>query len=177
MTMGWFGRVFRWLCPFFGYDTPNRKGSRFEEYVVTKFSRKYFRVLYWRGDKNINGVYAESDKNPDLEMEFRLGENRTQFAAECKWRKRWLNRYGEKNCISWAKDRQITNYNSYALGRNIPVFVIIGVGGSPDDPEDVYIVPLTRLKYPYATMDYLQQFRRRDIHRDFFFDADGLVLK
>ena len=69
------------------------------------------------------------------------------------------------------------NYNDYSRSRNIPVFVIIGVGGSPDDPEDVCIVPLIRLKYPYATMDYLRQFRRTDIHRDFFFDADGLVLK
>ena len=174
MTMWWLVRVFRWLGSFFDYETPNRKGSRFEAYVVTKFSRKYFRVLHWRGDKNINGVYAESDKNPDLEMEFRLGENRTRFAVECKWRKQ---QFGEKSCVSWAKKRQITNYNSYAVGRKIPVFVIIGVGGSPDDPEDVYIVPLTRLKYPYATMDYLQQFRRRNIHSDFFFDADGPVLK
>jgi hypothetical protein len=174
MTMKWLGRVFRRLCSFFSYETPKRKGSRFEAYVVTKFSRKYFRVLYWRGDKNINGVYAESDKNPDLEMEFRLGENRTRFAVECKWRKQ---RFGKKSCVLWAKNRQIMNYNDYSRSRTIPVFVIIGVGGSPDDPEDVYIIPLSRLKYPYATMDYLQQFRRSDIHRDFFFDADRLVLK
>jgi hypothetical protein len=169
-----FDRIIGWFGSIFGQDTPNRKGSRFEAYVVTKFSRKYFRVLYWRGDKNINGVYAESDRYPDLEMEFGLGENRTRFAVECKWRKKW---FGEKSCIFWAKDRQIMNYNDYSRGRNIPVFVIIGVGGRPDSPEAVYIVPLCRLKYPYATTEYLQPFRRKDVGRDFFFDAGNITLR
>ncbi len=175
--MGWLNRLAEWLSSVFTQESPNRKGSRFESYVVTKFDRRYFRLLYWRGDKNINGIYAESDRYPDLEIEFRHGGNMTRFAVECKWRRKWLNRDGEKRCVFWAKDRQIATYNDYSAGKEIPVFVVIGVGGRPDAPDDVYIVPLFRLKYPYATADYLQPFRRKDAGRDFFFDAGNITLR
>ena len=55
--------------------------------MVAKFSKKYFKLKEWAGDKYVNGTYAETNFHPDLVFKFTLkGESKT-FAVECKWRK------------------------------------------------------------------------------------------
>lgn len=148
--------------------TSEEKGNAFEKWVVKRFSRDYFSIKEWRGDKYVDGIYAESTTNPDLEIEFRLGAMRKMFAVECKWRAAFDQ--GDQPFIEWASERQIATYQEFAASRSIPVFVVIGIGGRPDDPENVYVVNLKNLKYPKATAEYLSRFRRSKKDGDFFFD-------
>ena len=46
-------------------DDCHKKGLEFEEYVVSRFSRKYFSLNEWRSDKFSNDVYPESNTYPD----------------------------------------------------------------------------------------------------------------
>jgi hypothetical protein len=147
---------------------PDEKGGRFERWVVKKFSREYFSIKEWRGDKYEDGFYAESSLNPDFEIEFHLGKLRETFAVECKWRKGFVQ--GRKRGLEWATERQIQNYQNYAQAKGIPVFVIIGVGGEPDDPDEIYLVKLEYLKLPYVTAEYLARFLRKNKGMDFYYD-------
>jgi hypothetical protein len=97
-----------------------------------------------------------------------MGHVREVFAIECKWRQKFDQ--GEKPYITWASERQIDNYRAFAEAKNLPVFVVIGVGGKPDDPDEVFIVNLGGLRYPRATAEYLAQFRRRNKNRDFYYE-------
>jgi hypothetical protein len=151
------------------------KGRLFEEWVVRKFKPAYFAVKEWRGDKRTAGIYAESSKLPDLEMEFRLRDQRSVFAVECKWRRAFDQ--GEKPGIQWATDEQIGHYREFRRQRNMPVLVVIGVGGEPDAPAELYIVPLDRLRYPFATAEYLAKFRRTDTTADLYFDPKSAELR
>ena len=38
------------------------KGDAFEQHVVKRFAPKYFRIKEWRGDKYVDGIYAERTK-------------------------------------------------------------------------------------------------------------------
>jgi hypothetical protein len=147
---------------------PDEKGGRFEKWVVKKFSREYFSIKEWRGDKYEDGFYAESSLNPDFEIEFQMGKLRETSAVECKWRKGFVQ--GRKLGLEWATDRQIQNYFNFAQAKGIPVFVIIGVGGEPDDPDEIYIVKLEYLKLPYVTAEYLASFLRKNKGQDFYYD-------
>jgi len=147
----------------------------FEKWVVKRFSRDFFTIKEWRGDKYENGLYAESSLNPDFEIEFRMGKIRETFAVECKWRKD-LNQ-GRKPGIEWATERQIQNYQNFAKQKGIPVFVVIGLGGAPDNPGDIYIVNLEHLKFPYVTAGYLAHYRRPDKGREFYYDDKRHELK
>lgn len=147
-----------------------QKGRQFECFVVERFSENYFDLKVWQGDKYYKGKYADANHNPDLELEYNCSETRyIPFAVECKWRRC----FNENQSIRWASEEQIRHYNAYSDDRNIQVFVVIGLGGDPSDPEEVYIVPLEKLKYPYVKKEYLQRFRRKKTDGFFYFDAEN----
>lgn len=159
-----------------GLPTPSQeKGERFEKWVVKKFSPAFFKLKEWRGDKYVDGIHAESSEHPDLEMEFRMKGVTSTFAIECKWRRSFDR--GAKPGIEWATEKQIANYQKFQQDRGIPVFVVIGIGGSPDDPEALHIVSLDRLRYPFATAEYLAKFRRTNPGSDFYYDSKMLELR
>ncbi len=67
--------------------TPKEKGDAFENYIIGKFDRRFFSLKDMRSDKGSNGFYPESNKYPDLVLEYKPDSKR--FAIECKWRKDW----------------------------------------------------------------------------------------
>jgi len=149
-----------------------KEADQFEQFVVNKFDKRYFTLKEWRSDKGINGRYAESNKNPDLEFEFHLKGVKKTFAVECKWRQNYY-----KGGIEWSKKRQVERYNAFAADRKIPVFIVIGVGGTPDNPNEIFVVPLKAMKFAFATADYLKKFKKQDKDKNFFFHAEKGLLK
>lgn len=153
-------------------DLPEEKGLRFEKYILHKFNLNFFKVKEWRGDKFTDGIYAESTKYPDIEIEFSLKDTKKLFAVECKWRKGYF-----QDRIQWARKEQILIYKCYSEENNIPVSVVIGVGRYPDNPEDVFVIPLDDLTEPFLTLDFLAKYRRLDKNKYFFFDLEKCVLR
>ncbi len=43
-----------------------KKGEEFEKFIVKKFNKEYFTLKEWTSDKYIDGIYAESTRNPDI---------------------------------------------------------------------------------------------------------------
>ena len=69
-----------------------------------------------------------------------------------------------------AEEHNIKNYLYFANEQKIDVVVIIGVGGSPDNPAEVYAAPLNALKkYTIARKNYLQQFKLTNTKSNFRF--------
>ena len=148
------------------------KGRAFEEYVVSHFNKKYFTLKEWRGDKYYDGNYAESNRYPDMEYEFSLNGKIIPFAVECKWRSKFKNEQ-----IQWATEEQADIYRKFEKEKDMPVFVVIGVGGSPSEPERVYAVPLKVLKLNIAKEDYIRDFMREDKEKNFFLDTENMFLR
>ena len=119
------------------FEENKSKGDAFERFVVQQFDKKYFTIQEWRGDKYVDGNYPVSNHFPDLEVSYKWKETEDHFAIECKWRKDYY-----KGAIEWAKGYQLKNYQEYANKTKLPVFVIIGVGGKPDKPKDLFVIPL-----------------------------------
>lgn len=142
-----------------------QKGQDFEKYVVNNFSKKYFTIKEWRGDKYTNGRFAESSQYPDLELVFNYQGEEYLFAVECKWRSRFNN----DGFVHWCNDDQLERYNNFAKEKSIPVFIILGLGGTPSDPENVYAVPLNAMKFSDAKKEYLEEFRH-DNSKKFYFN-------
>ncbi len=149
------------------------KGDAFEAFVVKSFDTTYFTINEWRGDKYVDGKYATSNHFPDLEITFTLEFKKVKdtFAIECKWRKSFYN-----NAITWAEDYQVKNYKEYAAKLNIPVFVVIGIGGEPSKPHEVYIVPLEKIKTTELTEDFLQPYQREFASNNFYWKWEGKKL-
>jgi hypothetical protein len=83
------------------------------------------------------------------DVKFSLGDK--HFAVECKWRNHFY-----QGKINWAKDYQVVNYGRYQNDNDEPVFIAIGIGGTPSKPNTFYLIPFKRLTKTYATEDYLK---------------------
>ena len=156
------------------YDENKAKGDAFERFVVKNFNKKYFTLQEWRSDKYVDGIYAVSNHFPDLEVIFNLKSKGVSenFAIECKWRK---NYYHE--AIEWAKDYQLRNYKDYADKLKIPVFVIIGVGGEAENPNELFIVPLQKMKSNIISKTELANYKKELTSAQFFWDYEKNKLQ
>ncbi|MDR2009267.1 MAG: hypothetical protein LBQ22_02145 [Bacteroidales bacterium] len=151
-------------------DYSQKNGIDFEKYVVEKFNRKYFSIKKWRGDKYINGRYAEDTPEPDLLIEFKLGESKFIFAVECKWRQHYY-----KGGFEFSQ-KDFEKYKQYEIETNTPVFTVIGMGGTGKNPDHLYILNFRNIEYSYIKIDTLSRFEKDKTH-NFFYDSKNKELR
>ena len=153
-------------------DESKEKGKDFEEYVVSRFSTKYFTLKEWRGDKYSNGIYAESNTYPDMEYTFTLREESYAFGVECKWR----SKFNSQGKVKWSYKDQLARYRQFAQDRNMPVFIILGIGGVPAKPAEIYVVPLASIKETELSKNWLENYRH-NLAKNMFFDVSTKTLR
>jgi hypothetical protein len=148
-----------------------RKGHEFEDYIITLFNQRKFKLIEWRSDKKAsNGAYPESCTYPDLELAF-MGRRKHRFAIECKWREQFKN-----GKLKWTYQKQLNNYIAFQQDRNIPVFIAIGIGGLPKDPEKLFVTPLQFIKEHLEVYENdLIPYRRNPTHK-FYYNTLQLKL-
>lgn len=130
-----------------------KMGRDFEQFVITRFDNREYRLIEWRSDKFIHGWGGpESSRAPDILMEHIASGDR--FAIECKFRSR-----ASGNRLVWARPDQLDTYREYEVAQKIPVYVAIGLGGNPSEPENLFIIKLERMKFPDVLLYYLEKFR------------------
>lgn len=142
-----------------------QNGREFEEWAARRLSKAPFHLMEWRGDKYVDGVYAESTLAPDLVVEYRDRGHRIRFAVECKWRRRYW-----EDGLRWGEHKHLARYNRYAADQQIPVYLLLGVGGTGGEPSEVFLVPLKDARYPVLFARELTKFDR--VERDGRFDVD-----
>ena len=150
------------------------KGYAFEKYIVGKFDRTYFSLFFWNGDKRADGIYPVTGSNPDLEYDYRDNASVISFAVECKWRSQFVD-----GSVEWAGHDQIEQYKTYERNSGRTVFVILGVGGEPNDPQEMFIVPLSRIPRHMDRLKttFLAPFKRNNIQANFFLNKQAMRLQ
>jgi len=154
-------------------DKDKEKGDNFEKYIVQKFSTKYFSILEWAGDKFVKGKYAETTLQPDLKIRFKYSEISIDFAVECKYRSDYY-----KNGVEWCSERQLQNYKKFAIEKNMPVFIAIGISGLATEPNELFIIPLDKIETNFLSKEFLSKFRKLNFKdNNLFFDSKTNTLK
>ncbi|AVB76108.1 hypothetical protein [Methanococcus maripaludis] len=133
--------------------TSFEKGTAFELCCLDIFSEKDFDLLEMtHNPDSANGRFVKSDLNPDLQ--FKNKKTDSVFSVECKYRSSLY-----KGAFSWAKNKaQADRYREYEKENEISVFVAMGLGGTPEKPEQIFLMPLKEIKYnslyPSVLNDY-----------------------
>jgi len=137
-------------------DPTHAAGLAFEKHVIGLFG-KDFKVRWMREGAS----KEEVDLNPDLEVEHAVSGD--VFGVECKYRaSHHLGR------LPWAKEYQLRKYGRYReAGRAL--FVVIGLGGTPERPDYMYCIPAWRAAHTMLDADGLKRYRR-DPTRKFRWD-------
>lgn len=145
------------------------KGYAFEKYVINHFignnkpNKKYFEVEEWTRDidKNRTGVEVNSNKNPDIVF---IYNGKDSIAVECKFRAGFYkSKSSGQIVLKWSYPEQIDRYKNYQQKKNIPVFVVIGVGNNIEKgevPKKMYCIPLDDAKHPELFLSYLKKYER-----------------
>jgi len=142
------------------------KGTEFEKWIADQFRKDIFKLKQWRGDKRSpNGVSAASDRDPDMLWNMQVAGKSYPFAVECKWRNSFPH-----GIMDLGSEYQIENYKRYASDEAIPVFIVVGVGGKPSAPQDLYIVPVYRAAQGAISYAGMQAFRQAMKRQSFYFD-------
>lgn len=149
-----------------------KKGEVFENYVKNKFSRKYFSLEYQTPSFEANrDWFINSSKRPDFTLTYKHKLKKIKFSVECKYR---ASLY--KGKYNWAKKKQMDRYKQFMKKEGHPVFVVMGLGGKPDNPDKMYCVPLDEIKYVGLYPKILEPYEKNP-GKNFFLDTESVVLK
>lgn len=113
------------------------KGREFEDHVLELLGvadNDKLTLKEWRGDKSLPGIYPEGNSNPDLILEY----DGCPFAIECKWRSH-MPKDISKELMPPAR---VALFEKYATEHRMPVFLLLGIGGLPSDPNVLYVSQL-----------------------------------
>ena len=144
-----------------------KKGDAFEKYVANLFPEENYTIIEWTTDTmRKHNRYVEADTRPDLML--RHNATSQEFYVECKYRS-----YPIKGKIQWSTKEQISRYRNFAKDKKVPVFVVIGVGGSPTKPENMFCLKIENAEYPELYINYIRKFQR---HPERSFYLNGTVI-
>lgn len=149
--------------------TDEKKKDPFEKFVVERFDETDFEILEW-SDKTTEERPGRSNRHPGLEIRFRHKDYNIVFDVACRWRKGFFD-----NKILWAKPHQWDIYNEFEHRTGKPVFVVIGVGDDPGNPENIFILPLKKICSTELSLFQLKQYQKVS-NRNFFFDPENRIL-
>jgi len=139
-------------------DPTHVAGATFERHVAGLFGKE-FRILKWMLE---GATKEEVDFSPDLEIQH-IKTGRI-FGVECKYRSsHFLGR------LAWAKEYQLKKYDRYRQQTGYPLFIVIGLGGTPEKPDYMYFVPAWQAGQTLLNTDALKRYRR-DPRRKFHWD-------
>lgn len=152
------------------------KGYLFEKWIIEHFREEDGHTLIeWRSDKSIRGIekgtrYPESSKFPDMVFQISHNDVEMKFAVECKYRAKLTG-----NTIVGA--RNLSSYRKYASMTNQIVFIMIGVGGKPSEPEMIYLVPLHKIEPDSLTKSTLEACELLSPVKFYKFDMNSFNIK
>jgi hypothetical protein len=152
-------------------DYNKKNGLDFEKFVATNFDPLYFKITKWAGDKYAGGVYSSENLDPDIQLKITLGSKSADLAVECKWR-----RSAYKNKVQISGPEQLQRYKKFAKDRKMPVFIALGLGGTGEQPNDLFVIPVESLHSETVNLDEIRGFKKNP-ERKFFYDFETQLLK
>jgi hypothetical protein len=152
-------------------EVNKRKGNEFEKFVIEKFDNKYFKCKNWRGDKFVPSHFPESNKYPDLELEFNHRDYSKKIAVECKFRSNFSG-----GCVDLGSYEKLQEYKNFERENNIQVYLVLGVGGEPTAPEELFLIPLPHIDSNRINKRKLNQNYSKSLNAKFYYDTNSECL-
>lgn len=134
------------------FTTPDsfRAGEDFENYTREFiFHQSYYILTERTHSYKTNQDYVLSSLKPDFTFTDKI--TKKDFYLECKYRS-YIN---DDNTLQWCNDDQLKRYSE--LNKQKPVFVLIGLGGIPGDPELLSLIRLDKFRYSKLFLSVLEK--------------------
>lgn len=127
--------------------------SVFEAFVITLFDPLYFQYKRPKQQRVYAGDPRLSQAAPDLIFQFRQKDTEVQFAILCRYYK-----HIAKNEVQLFPPEVRRGLEQF--GQDLELYYVLGFGGSPDDPKELYFVPSGDVNGEYVTKSSLRQYSK-----------------
>ncbi len=134
---------------------PNNKQYEFQKFVVKLFDKPKFNIHRW-GNNGVATNSIQGRRDPNLVFFAFNNGLQERFAIECKWRKRPFRIFGG---VKWAEPAEVSQYREFGKSERMPVFVSIGIGGTPNDPAELYLARLSELNGGVIAVKELEKYK------------------
>jgi hypothetical protein len=111
------------------------------------------------------GKVFEGVKGPDYEFDFDHKGTHAKFAVKCQYYKHAETR--EVQLFSPSQQQIMRNFEEE---RGKQVYYVLGFGGKPDDPNELFLVPLNAIKSEFVSKAALRQYSKSGM---FFFNISA----
>ena len=128
--------------------------SVFEDFVITLFDPLYFRYKRLKAERVYAGDASGEEAMPDLIFEFNQKDIRTRFAIKCQYYKQVA-----KNEVQLFPADILQGFRRFEE-REMDVYYVLGFGGSPDDPKELFFLPAKAIHDEYVTKGALRPFSK-----------------
>jgi hypothetical protein len=140
------------------------KGDDFEKCLRKKiFTKARYELVMKTHDFHVNSEdYVESSLYPDFL--FRDKKSNKEFFVEAKYRE---NLFQGK--VEWCKEYQLRRYRKLRneIPSKIPIIIAIGFGGRPQNPKQIFLVPLDEIKYSSLYPHFLNDYEFEENRKNF----------
>lgn len=124
-------------------DNPYQIGKQFEDYVLNLFPEAHFSIIHKTvGAADLHGRKTEDCIYPDYK--FRDKSSSIPFWVECKYRSSRVN----DGSVVWTDRDHLERYQNIQKESKTKVYVILGLGGKPDNPDSLYLFDTECIRYP-----------------------------
>ena len=129
--------------------------AAFEAFVITLFDPLYFKCFRPKAEHVYAGDVVESEKGPDLILDYHQKETSRRFAITCQYYKHPAR--NEVQLLSADRQQYIRQFEAE---REMEVYYVLGFGGRPDDPRELFFVPASEVRSEYMTRAQLRRYSK-----------------
>ena len=131
-----------------------KKGELFESFVENElFKPSEYDLIHRTNSQSQNETrYAEDTLKPDFK--FRCRKTQQEFYVEAKFR----SKFNINDKIEVITYGQIERFKELQNRENIPIYIAVGYGGTPNNPNYVSLIPLNNLDYLELYASFLRRF-------------------
>jgi hypothetical protein len=140
----------------------------FEKFVITLFDPLYFRAFRAKREKVMADPSAEVAVYPELEFEFSHKDARISFVVESMY----IPHLKYKDILIAPPDK-VAAYRQLDEDDH-DLYLVLGIEGKPDDPRELYLIPVIEIRQSYITYPQLQRFRKYGM---FFYNTENERLQ
>lgn len=129
--------------------------SVFESFVITLFDPLYFRHKRPKSEPVFAGKLSGAETVPDLLFEYNNKDVRLPFAIKCQYYK-----HIAKNEVQLFPSDRLHQFMRFEEEGEMDLYYVLGFGGTPDDPKELFLVPAKTVKNEYISKAALRQFSK-----------------
>lgn len=122
-----------------------KNGLLFEQLIASFLKdKRRFRLLSWTGDKYVQGIFDQTNLDPDLHIQQIINNHTIDYFVECKWHHYWQR--GEADYFYEMRAEQLARYRAFQLKIHRKVLIAYAYGRTGDNPRGVYLIPLNAFR-------------------------------